>query len=247
MVHVNSKMTTSEFIAKLAKIFNVRKELVCITYKLPCRIDDEEVKVEIEERDPSSLLHAINVLKDFSKLAIEVKLQPNPTDFPIMNANRVCRTKEVITEQLKRDMRSHSDTEKRTRAYLDAKWTKNCSRLLSEDSRCLLQFDKLKAGVKLMFGNDDYLLNPVQVICPVCQEIKIFSSMNELRSLSQHLKKAHHEDSRATAIIKRLNEWMENNFIWKEEIDQKASLPSGLLSLEETMASPQGQGSCPSP
>lgn len=46
MVQVNNKMTTREFIAKVAKIFNVRKELICVTYDFDN--GDEVVKVEIE-------------------------------------------------------------------------------------------------------------------------------------------------------------------------------------------------------
>ena len=88
MVHVTSKMSTKYF-TELAKIFNVRKELICITYIHPFNTDDaEQVKVEIEERDPTSLHDAINVQKDFSKLTIEVKLQPSATDLPIMNWTR---------------------------------------------------------------------------------------------------------------------------------------------------------------
>ena len=138
MVHVTSKMSTKDFIEKVAKIFNVRKELICITYIHPFTTDDaEQVKVEIEERDPSSLHHAINVLKDFSKLTIEVKLQPSAIDLPIINGARVIRTKEVVTEQLKREMGLHNDTGKRKRGFLDAKWTEQCTRLLSDDSRFL--------------------------------------------------------------------------------------------------------------
>ena len=41
---------------------------------------------------------------------------------------------------------------------------------MCSDSRLLLQFDKMKAGAKLIFSNDRYVLNPVQAICPVCYE-----------------------------------------------------------------------------
>lgn len=64
--------------------------------------------------------------------------------------------------------------------FLDAKWTAQCDQLMAEDSRFLLQFDKLKAGVKLSFGNEGYIPNPFQIICPVCLEIRVLSSMNQL-------------------------------------------------------------------
>jgi len=57
MGHVNNKMSTSDFIAKVANIFNVHKELICVTYEFP---GDEAIKVEIEERDQSSLQHIMS-------------------------------------------------------------------------------------------------------------------------------------------------------------------------------------------
>ena len=50
------------------------------------------IKVESEERDNSSLLHAINVLKDYSKLTVEVKLQPSAAELSIANERRSLRT-----------------------------------------------------------------------------------------------------------------------------------------------------------
>ena len=185
MVQVNNKMTTREFIAKVAKIFNVRKELICVTYDFDT--GDEVVKVEIEESDDNSLHHAVEVLKNYSKLTVEVKLQPSPAELSIADGKRALRSKEVVAEQLKREMGLHDDAGKRTRGFLDAKWTAKCDQIMEEDSRFLLEFDKTKAGVKLVFGNDGYLLNPFQVICPICMEIKVLSSMNQLRALSQHL------------------------------------------------------------
>ena len=105
-------MTTAEFIGKVAKIFNVREELICITYQLHCNTDDEVITIEIEERDPGSLLHATNVLKDFSKLTVEVKLQANPSNLPIMDGGHVVHQKEVITEQIKREIGLHDDSGK---------------------------------------------------------------------------------------------------------------------------------------
>ena len=93
-----------------------------------------------------------------------------------------------MAEQLKREMGLHDDAGKRTRGFLDAKCTAKCDEIMEEDSRFLLKFDKTKAGVKLVCGNDGYLLNPFQVICPICMEIKVLNSMNQLCALSQHLK-----------------------------------------------------------
>lgn len=85
MIHVNSKMSTGEFIAKVAKIFNLKKQLICVTYEFPHNSGGEAVKVEIEEGDESSLLHAIDLLKDYSKLTAEVKLLPSPADYFVID------------------------------------------------------------------------------------------------------------------------------------------------------------------
>ena len=241
MVHVNNQMSTSDLISKVAKIFNVRKELICVTYEFPLNDGSEVVKVEIEERDSSSLHHAIDVLKDYSKLIVEVKLEPSAAELKIAEGKRVMRTKEVIAEQLKREMGLHDDRGKRYRSFMDAKWNAQCDVLMSEDTctRFLLEFDRLKAGVKLVFGNQRYLLNPFQIICPLCMEIRVLSSMNQLRALLQHLREKHLEESKGNDIKKRVAAWLENNFITPEELDKVARLPEGLVSPDEMVATPR--------
>lgn len=162
------------------------KELICVTYDFDT--GDEVVKVEIKESHENSLHYAVAVLKNYSKLTVEVKLQPSPAELSIADGKRALRCKEVVAEQLKREMGLHNDAGKRTRGFLDAKCTAKCDEIMEEDSRFLLKFDKTKAGVKLVCGNDGYLLNPFQVICPICMEIKVLNSMNQLCALSQHLK-----------------------------------------------------------
>ena len=100
-----------------------------------------------------------------------------------------------------------------------------CSNLTCSDSRLLLQFDKMKAGAKSIFGNDRYVLNPVQAICPVGLEINVLSAMNQLRSLMQHFRQRHEEDYRAVSIGKRLKGWVENNFISLEQLTEISPIP----------------------
>lgn len=87
---------------------------------------------------------------DYSKLTVEVKLEPGAAEPPTVKVERVVHTKEVIAE-LKREMGLHDSRGKRSRSrfFLYAKWPAQCDQLTAEDSRCLLQFDKLQAGVKL--------------------------------------------------------------------------------------------------
>ena len=55
--------------------------------------------MEIEERDSSSLHHAIDVLKNYSKLTVEVKLEPSVAELKIPEGKRVVRTKEVLVNE----------------------------------------------------------------------------------------------------------------------------------------------------
>ncbi len=92
MIHVNTKMLTGEFIAKVAKIFYMKKQLICLT-EFPHNSGGEAVKVEIEEGDESSLLRAINLLKGYSKLTAEVKLLPSSADYFAIDGRRKVRSK----------------------------------------------------------------------------------------------------------------------------------------------------------
>ena len=57
------------------------------------------------------------------------------------------RKKEVVAEEIKREMGLHDDQGKEKKGYIDAKWTTQCDTLMEQDSRFLLEFDKLQAGV----------------------------------------------------------------------------------------------------
>ena len=70
----------------------------------------------------------------------------------------------------------------------------------------------MKAGARIIFESDEYVLNPVQVVCPICLEVKVLRSMNQLHSLVQHIKEKHFEDTWGTNVVKRLDAWIENNY-----------------------------------
>ena len=189
--------------------------------------------------DENSLHHAIDLLENYSKLMLEVKLHPSAAELPLVDGKGVVRTKEVIAEQFKREMGLHNDTGKRFRGYLEAKWNSKCDELMSEDFRLLLQFDKLKAGVKLVFGKDAYLLNPFQIICPICLEIRVLSSMNQLWAISQHLREKHLDDCKGSDVRKRLVAWLDNDFITEGELDKVATLPETLVFPAELIVTPR--------
>ena len=73
--------------------------------------------MEIEEGDRSSLLHAINILRDYSKLTVEVKMLPGSAEFSIMDGKRALRSKEIVSEQLQREMGLDNDAGKHNVAF----------------------------------------------------------------------------------------------------------------------------------
>ena len=44
IVPVNSKMTFSDFMFKVANIFNVCKELICVMYEFPQNVGEEQLR-----------------------------------------------------------------------------------------------------------------------------------------------------------------------------------------------------------
>lgn len=236
-ISVNSGMTTKEFMERVSKLFNLKQRLICVTYQFAA--GGSTLAMEIEDNDENSLSHAIEHLPNYSLLTVEVKRILTPQELIIQQGKRVVRTKEILSEEIKREMGLHDDSGRRKRGFLDAKWSVKCTELLSEDTRFLLEFDKLKSGVKLVFGDGNYLLNPFQVVCPICLEIKVLGSMNQLRALLQHLREVHSENGNATRLCKRLMEWMSNNFITNEALDEIEKLPDGLSSIVEILAKPR--------
>lgn len=124
------------------------------------------------------------------------------------------------------------------KGYMDAKWTTQCGTLMEQDSRFLLECDKLQAGVELAFGDKRYLLNPFQLICPICGEVKWLGNMNQPVALIQHISNQHQTDS-AMACNKRLKAWGNNHFISGVEMDREALLPDGLFNPTILLSTPR--------
>ncbi|XP_031554522.1 uncharacterized protein LOC116291491 [Actinia tenebrosa] len=241
MVHVNSKMTPREFINKVASLFSLKQSMICVTYEFQPVKGEDSITIEIEENDDSSLLYAIKVLGNYSKLSVEVNIQKGlgVPEIALNDGKRKSRTKEVISEQLKREMGLHDDQGQRKRKFMDATWTEKCNELMEEDSRFLLEFDKLKSGMKLVLGNSDYLVNPFQVICPCCGELRVLSCMNQMRTFCQHLKDKHYETSKGVDLVTRLGAWIKNNFITETELSLQTPLPFGLISPTPILSTPR--------
>jgi hypothetical protein len=144
------------------------------------------MKIETEEGNEDSFQHALKVLPNYSCVTVEVKVE-RMKEVRLEENRRRARTKEVVSEEIKRSMGIHTDEGKSKKGFLDAKWTHKCDRLMEEDSRFIFEFDKLQAGVKLALGDGRYLLNLFQIICPICGDIKTLGNMNQRSSVINHL------------------------------------------------------------
>ena len=199
--------------------------------------------MEIEEGDEDSFQHALKVLPDYSKVTVEVKVA-RISEFYLQASNeRNVRSKEIISEEIKRAMGLHDDKGKAKRRFLDAKWTELCDKLMQEDTRFLFEFDKLQAGVELALGDKMYILNPYQMICPICGEVKTLGNMNQLTSMVSHLSTQHRTDQQTDMCIKRLQAWLQNHFITPEQINDAAGPPEGLISPAPILSTPRVRAS----
>ena len=110
LVPVNSEMSTQEFLKKVAGIFNLKQSLICVSYEFAPDAGEVPEKIEIAKEDENSLFQAISILKDYSKLLVEIRSHPSfMPGISIQDGNRKVCSKEVITEQLKREMGLHDD------------------------------------------------------------------------------------------------------------------------------------------
>jgi hypothetical protein len=235
MVQVSSKMSVDDLFQKISKIFQVNKNMIILTYTFKPPNCSESIDVEIAPSNESSLYHALEALDNYAKLMVELKVQ-NRVKFSLSDGKRKIRTKETISELFKRGMGLHTDEGQRKRGFLDAKWTTRCDKLMVEDSRLLLEFDKLKLGIGLALGDARFLISPFQVICPICANIVVLRAMNQPRALVLHMKDKH--DALAADIILRLRAWVSNNFITNQQMEEKAKLPSTIISPATVLSTP---------
>jgi hypothetical protein len=157
-------MTTKELIGKVAKLFNLKENFISLTFDFQPDNCTEKLNITIEEGDEESYQHALTVLPNYSRVTVEMSIQ-RMKEISI-SGERKYRRKEVVAEEIKREMGLHDDQGKGKKGYMDAKWTAKCDTLMEHDSRFLFEYDKLQSGVELAFGDKRYLLNPFQIICP---------------------------------------------------------------------------------
>ena len=109
---------------------------------------------------------------------------------------------------------------------------------MEEDSRFLFEYDKLHAGIELALADKIYLLNPFQMICPICGHVKCLGNMSQLASVIQHITTQHTTDA-AVACTRRLKAWVNNHFISAQQIDDEAPLPESLFNPTALVSTPR--------
>jgi hypothetical protein len=229
-------MTTKELIGKVAKLFNLKQQFISLSFEFQPDNCAEKLHIAIEEGDEEGYQHALTILPNYLRITVEMKIE-RMKEISI-SGERNCRRKKVVAEDIKREVGLHDDQGKGKKGYMDAKWTAKCDTLMEQDSSFLFEYDKLQAGVELAFRERRYLLNPFQLICPICGEVKCMGNMNQPVALIQHITTQHSTDA-AVACTKRLKAWVQNHFISALQMDGEALLPEGLFNPTALLSTPR--------
>ncbi|CAB4007205.1 Hypothetical predicted protein [Paramuricea clavata] len=227
LISVQKNMTTKELIEKVAKLFKLKVGYFSITYSLP---QSQDMQIEIEGEDNEGFSTAYHLLPNFSKMKVELKSQSS-RGITMQIGNRSIRNKEVVSEEIKREMGLHDDQGRRKRGCINAIWSTKCSDIIECDPRFLLEFDKVQSGLEKAWGSKQYLLNPFQILCPLCDEIRVLPKMNQPEEVIAHIKncKCSALPSARDIAVKRLEAWKANNFITEQQLDSVAELVPGLF------------------
>ena len=77
-------------------------------------------------------------------------------------------------------------------------WTEACTKIMTENPRILLQFDRLRQGAKMVQGNADYAVNPLKLQCMIegCTQVHLMSSQfcNPSQLQRHYTSHAHKDD-----------------------------------------------------
>lgn len=120
MIQVSDKMSVEELFEKISKMFQVNKNLIVLTYQYTLPNCSEPIHVEIAPSDECALYYALETLDNYRKLIVEVKCHAQ-MDISLPDGKRKIRTKETVSELMKREMGLHDAKGQRKRGFLDAK------------------------------------------------------------------------------------------------------------------------------
>ena len=147
------------------------------------------------------------------------------------------------------------ELKKETGKGASTKWTPQCTEIFASSDRAnveLQRFLEAREQVKLAFGDANYLLNPVTVLCPLASCKMAMHVLNGLSGISHffspasaHLKTAHQDDPVAERLLKRLAAAVqseEKGLLTPETLDAKEGCKLKLNSewLDANMAPAAG-------
>lgn len=226
LITVRKDMTSNEFMEKISKLYNIKMGYFSVGYSLP---QNPELQVELDMDDSEGFGNAYCLLPSFSKLKVVMKTQISG-NISIAMGKRTVRNKEIVSEEIKREMGLYDEEGKRKRGCVNAHWTAKCWELIETDPRFLMEFDKVQSGIEKTWGSKSFLLNPFQAVRPICGEICVLSKMNQPQEMMTHIKEKHFNVKPASEIaIKRLQAWKENNFITVAQLNDVTPLAPGLF------------------
>lgn len=122
LITVRKDMTSKEFMEKIGKLYNIKMGYFSVGYSLP---QNPELQVELDMDDSEGFGNAYCLLPSFSKLKVVMKTQISG-NISIAMGKRTVRNKEIVSEEIKREMGLHDEEGKRKRGCVNAHWTAKC-------------------------------------------------------------------------------------------------------------------------
>ena len=135
LITVRKDMASKEFMEKISKLFNIKLGYFSVGYSLP---QNPEIQVELDMDDSEGFGNAYCLLPNFYKLKVVMKTQISG-NLTLAMGKRTVRNKEVVAEEIKREMGLHDEEGKRKRGCVNAKWTAKCWELMETDSRFMME------------------------------------------------------------------------------------------------------------
>ena len=111
LITVRKDMTSKEFMEKISKLFDIKLGYFSVGYSLP---QNPEMQVELDMDDSEGFGNAYCLLPNFSKFKVVMKTQISG-NITLAMGKRTVRNKEVVSEEIKREMGLHDEEGKRKR------------------------------------------------------------------------------------------------------------------------------------
>ena len=126
LVIIRKDMTSKEFMEKISKLYNIKMDYFSVGYSLT---QNPELQVELDMDDSEGFVNAYCLLPSFSKLEVVIKTQIS-RNISIAMGKPTVRNKEIVSEEIKREMGLHDEEGKRKRDCVNATWMAKCLELM---------------------------------------------------------------------------------------------------------------------